>query len=274
MAEIAAGILLVALVAAILLLAQARARLSAARRRIEASHHDLERLQQMFTRFAPASVVEEIIANGVSRRAEARIVTVLFADLKGFSALSERVAPEVLVSILNRFFSRMSFAIVENRGHVAKFIGDGILAHFGALDHNPWQSQDAVRAALRMQGELARLNETFEKEGLPRLAMGIGVHHGPAVAGVIGSRDLVEYTVIGRNVNLAARIEKLTRKHHVGILISSETAAELDDSFHKRPLPQEEIRGMSAQAELYVVEEHSRALLHSNSTVLETKPIC
>src|SRR5262245_37077822 len=152
------------------------------RRRLEHASRELEHLQRSFSRFAPAEVVEEIISQGVSTTPEKKKVTVLFADLKGFTTMGEDLDPAVLVKILNGYFRRMSQAIIEQRGHVSKFIGDGILALFGALEPNPWQSRDAVQAALGMRRGLVAYNAELAAEGLPTLAIGVGVHRGTVVA--------------------------------------------------------------------------------------------
>ena len=212
--------------------------------RVDSSRLELEQLQLSFSLFAPNEVVEDVIAKGISNRAERRDVTMLFADLIGFSSLSEELDPDVLVQVVNQYFTRMSSAITENKGHVAKFLGDGVFAHFGALNHNPWQANDAAYAALRMNSELESLNKKLVKDGLPTLAMGIGIHRGEAVAGVVGSNELVEFTVIGRNVNLASRIEGLTRKNKAKILITEAVRSTLDPKFEIKTLQCEEIKGM------------------------------
>ena len=175
-------------------------------RRLESASRGLESLQQAFARFAPAEVVEGIIAQGVTTRSEKKEITVLFADLKGFTAMSEGLDPTVLVTVLNEYFERMSRVLSAHRGHVSKFIGDGILALFGALETNPWQTNDAAHAALAMGAALAEMNTRFSADGLPPLEMGVGIHRGTVVAGVIGSSELMEYGVIGSAVNLASRV--------------------------------------------------------------------
>jgi adenylate cyclase len=125
------------------------------RERMERASTELEQLQQSFRRFAPGEVIEALI-QGVPSAPERREVTVLVADLVGFTALSERLDPAVLVRVLNGYLDRMSQTITEHRGHVSKFLGDGILALFGALTPNPWHADDAVRAALAMRDAAAR----------------------------------------------------------------------------------------------------------------------
>src|SRR5437867_12685393 len=114
----------------------------------------------------------------------------------------------------------MSRAIVEHRGHVSKFLGDGILALFGALEANPWQTNDAIHAALAMRGALADYNATLVATGRPALEMGVGVHRGPVVAGLIGGEGLMEDGVIRRTVDVASRVGRRPRAHGVDFLIT------------------------------------------------------
>jgi adenylate cyclase len=225
------------------------------RRRLQIATASLERLQLSFARFAPQQVVEGTIASGVSTSAEKKLVTVLFADIVGFTSLSERMEPALLVQILNGYFTRMSRAIAEHRGHVSKFIGDGILALFGALEPNPWQTDDAVWAALAMREALVKYNDELTHAGLPTLRIGIGLHRGVAVAGVVGSEELVEFTVIGSTVNLASRVEHLTRRHAVDILVTAAVREVLDTRFALRELPPMAVSGISAPVVTYAVED-------------------
>lgn len=224
------------------------------RRRLQSATASLERLQLAFARFAPQDVVERIIASGVSTSAEKKTVTVLFADIVGFTALSEWMEPALLVEILNGYFARMSKAIAEHRGHVSKFIGDGILALFGALEPNPWQADDAVCAALAMRAALEEYNAELAGAGRPVLRVGIGLHRGVTVAGVIGSEELVEFTVIGSTVNLASRVEQLTRRHAADILITAAVREALDARFALRELPAALVAGISEPVMTYAIE--------------------
>jgi adenylate cyclase len=138
----------------VFLLTRGRREASRLRRRLEEASMELQRLQQSFARFAPEDVVEGIIARGIETRGERKEVTALFADLVGFTALSESLEPAVLVRILNGYFERVSRAVTERRGHVSTFVGDGVLAFFGAFEPNPWQSNDAVHTSLAMREEL------------------------------------------------------------------------------------------------------------------------
>jgi class 3 adenylate cyclase len=222
--------------------------------RLAAVSQALESLQHAFSRFAPPVVVDEIIAGGVSNRSEKKEVTILFADLKDFTALSERLDPGTLVAVLNGYFERMSGALGMHGGHLAKFIGDGFLALFGALESNPWQANDAVHAALTMRTALADYNSELAGNALPALAMGIGIHRGTVVTGVLGSAELKEYGVIGRVVNLAARVEALTRTHGVDLLVTGAVREALDPRFRVREMPPAAIKGVVEPIVTFAVE--------------------
>jgi adenylate cyclase len=242
------------LVGTLALLRRARRERAQLRQRLDLSAQELERLQRSFARFAPEQVIERIIAAGISTSAEKKEVTVLFADLVGFTTLSEQLEPEVLVRVLNGYFARMSRVITAHRGHVSKFIGDGILALFGALERNPWQANDAVHAALAMQTELAAYGRELGLDLPAPLRVGIGLHRGSVVAGVTGSDELMEFTVIGPTVNLASRVERLTRKVGADILVTDAVRRQLDERFALRALPPESVRGIVEPVPTYAVE--------------------
>ena len=143
-------------------------------------------------------------------------------DLVAFTALSEALAPELLVGVLNGYFDRVTPAIAAHRSHVSKFIGDGLMALFGAPTATPEDARNAVQAAVAMQKRLVTLNQELVAEGFKAVSVGIGLHTGEATVGYIGSEKRSEYTAIGDTVNLASRLESNT----IGgqILISEATA--------------------------------------------------
>ena len=155
--------------------------------------------------------------------------------------------------ILNGYFERMSAAISEHRGHVSTFIGDGILAFFGALSPNPWQGDDAVRAALAMRAALEAYNLELDEESLPRLSIGIGLQRGTGVAGLVGSRDLMEFAFVGRTVNVAARVQELTRQYPADIILTSAVRERIDPRFELDPLPATQVKGVAKPLELYAL---------------------
>lgn len=232
----------------------ARRRTAVLERRLRKASLELESLQQAFTSFAPHEVVERIIADGVATSAESKDVTILFADLKGFTPLAEDLDPARLVEVLNGYFERMSRAIASHRGYLAKFIGDGLLALFGALEPNPWQTNDALHAALAMRREIAEYNAELRARRLPTLAAGIGLHRGPVVAGVLGTAALKEYGVIGQTVNVAARVETLTRVHQTDVLVTEAVRARCDPRFRLRALPATEVKGLHEPLVTFAVE--------------------
>ena len=197
------------------------------------------------------SVVAVVETTDVGQKKE---VTVLFADLIGFTALSEMTPPAVLVRILNGYFERMSQAITGHRGYVSTFIGDGILALFGAMVPNPWQGNDAAHAALAMHTALAEYNAELAAEGLPTLAVGVGLHRGTGVAGLVGSRQRKEFTVVGRIVNVAARVQDLTRKHPASTIVTKALADSLDPRFRLRPLPDTPVKGIQQPLAIFALD--------------------
>lgn len=224
---------------------------------LEAAAAELENLQHACSRLAPAGVVQRLVADGIrpdaGPGAERKTVTALFVDLVGFTAMSEHLDPEALVRVINGYYQRMSDAIDEHRGHVGSFVGDGIVAYFGAIQPNPWQADDAVRAALAMRASILDYNGELQREGLPRLSIGIGIDRGVGLAGLVGSRDRREYAFLGRPVNLAARIQALTRVHRVDILISDALRAELDPGFVLDPMPAAPVKGFAEPVVTYAV---------------------
>jgi adenylate cyclase len=224
---------------------------------LEAAAADLQHLQQACARLAPAGVLQHLIADGVKSGIEAaperKVVTVLFADLVDYTAMSERLEPAVLARVLNGYFQRMSDAIHEHRGHVSHFLGDGIVAYFGALRPNPWQCNDAVRAALAMRATIRDYNVELAREGLPQLSVGIGIDRGSGLVGLMGSRERMEYDFVGRTVNLAARVQTLTRVHRVDILVTEALRAELDTRFVLTPMPPEPVKGIAEPVLTYAV---------------------
>ncbi len=182
--------------------------------------------------------------------------TVLFSDIRGFTSLSEKMAPDEVVHLLNRYFTEMVGAVVRNRGIVDKFIGDCIMAVWGPPEPQPGDALDAVRAALEMRERLVVLNRAFAEAGLPELRTGIGVHTGPVVAGNIGAEGAgdagkMEYTVIGDTVNLASRLESMTKELHADVLISEDTYRLVADSVEVEPLHRLPVRGRTQEVVVY-----------------------
>jgi adenylate cyclase len=178
-----------------------------------------------YSRFMPEYVVKQLLDNPNSFRLGGvnQMVTVLFADIRGFTALSERENPEKVVGLLNRYFSVMTDIIFGHGGTLDKYIGDGLMAIFGAPTASPDDAMNAVRAAVTMQTRLVTLNDELHADGYERLSVGIGLHTGEATIGYVGSDKRSEYTAIGDTVNLAARLESNAAG---GQILMSEATAE------------------------------------------------
>jgi adenylate cyclase len=162
-----------------------------------------------YSRFMPEYVVKQLLDNPSSFRLGGvnQKITVLFADIRGFTSISERENPEKVVGLLNKFFSAMTDIIFANGGTLDKYIGDGLMALFGAPTATEEDALNSVKAAVTMQKKIAQLNPELRAEGLPEISMGIGLHTGVATIGYIGSDKRSEYTAIGDTVNLAARLQ-------------------------------------------------------------------
>lgn len=168
-----------------------------------------ELLYQVFGRYFPDKVVEVILDNpeGAVIGGEKRELTVMMSDLRGFTSLSEELEPEAVTRLLNFYFGRMVEVITSYRGTVIEFLGDGVLAVFGAPLTSTEHTADAVAAAIAMQNRMGEVNAYCEEQGYPVLEMGIGIHRGEAFIGNVGSEKMMRYNVVGRVVNECSRIE-------------------------------------------------------------------
>lgn len=210
-----------------------------------------ERLQQQaqarasFERFLPRQVVDEILRtpNGIRLGGVRQKITSLFADIRGFTTLSEVSTPEVTVRLLNRYFTLVSEIIFRHGGTLDKYIGDGLMAIFGAPYGSPLDATLAVRAAVEMQRSMEKFNQQMVAERLPRVEIGIGINTGPAIVGYIGSETRLDYTAIGDTINTAARLEGLAGPGQ--ILISENTMQSLDENFSLRPVEIDKLKGKS-----------------------------
>ncbi|MBC7795255.1 MAG: FHA domain-containing protein [Pyrinomonadaceae bacterium] len=184
-----------------------------------------------YSRFMPEYVVKQILEQPDAFKLGGTIqnVTVLFADIRGFTRMSEREKPQKILSLLNRYFSEMTEIIFEHGGTLDKYIGDGLMALFGAPTATAKDAENAVRAAVTMQRRLIDLNEDLHANGFEKIGIGIGLHTGEAIVGYMGSEKRSEYTAIGDTVNLAARLESNALAGQ--ILLSEATASAASDSF-------------------------------------------
>lgn len=215
---------------------------------------DQARLDRLGRYFSPA-VVERIVQTGPDIGAgEHREVSVLVADLRDFTALTASMGGRDVVQLLTGWHGRMVREIFANGGTLDKFIGDGILAYWNAPLPQPDHAVRAVTCGLDMLGALETLNAERAARGEPPLKMGISVHTGQVVVGNVGTEERLEYTIIGEAVNLASRMDGLTKVHGVPILVSPSTRAQAEAAFRWRPLPAESIRGRAEPLATFVPE--------------------
>jgi adenylate cyclase len=172
-------------------------------------------------------------------------VCILFSDIRGFTTLTEKMPPEVITSVLQRYFDSMVRAVHQFDGTVDKFIGDGMMVLFGAPRRSPDPCGDAVRCAVAMLDGLHGLNREFEREGLPAIAIGIGISFGSVTVGNIGSSERHNYSAIGDAVNVSARLEGLTKELGRKIVLTEAVARRAGAQFEFDPLGLHEVKGHS-----------------------------
>jgi adenylate cyclase len=229
--------------------------------------------------------IGDYLMGHVSKNVAARIVTgeqdlvlsgeraklaVLFSDIRGFTPLSQRVAPEEVVSLLSRYFGEMAEIVYGHDGTLDKFMGDGMMAFFGHPTAHEDDTLRAVKAALEMQRRMSRLQKEWESEGKEPLTIGIGISTGDVVVGDVGTKVRYEYTAIGAHVNLASRLESQAPG---GAILLSETAyEEVRDRIEARPLDPIQVKGISEPVTVYELiglrsnEENPESQEETNST--------
>ena len=224
----------------------------------------LERLEKVRTRrtlerYVSKNLVKEVLENPDSYYSTlrgARVpVAILFSDLVGFTTLSEKADPEALVAQLNEYLSQMTSVVFSTGGTLDKFIGDAIMAVWGNV-RSLGTAQDAkncARAALGMRRELRELNQKWRDQGRMGLGMGIGINQGEVIVGNIGSQERMDPTVIGDSVNLASRLEGLTRIYGVDILVGASAAELVRDEFYLRSVARVQVKGKSQPVDVFTL---------------------
>jgi len=220
---------------------------------------DKQRTRRTLERYVSKNLVEEILDNPGGYYSSLKGVripaTVLFSDIVGFTSLTEHAEPEPLVKQLNEYLTQMTKAVFDNGGTLDKFIGDAVMAVWGNV-RSKGKAEDAkmaVRAALDMRRELWELNADWFKQGIAPFAIGMGINQGDVVVGNIGSHEKADPTVIGDAVNLASRLEGLTRIYGTDILLGATVSDLVRDEFHIRSVARVQVKGKTEPVEISTV---------------------
>jgi len=214
-------------------------------------------ISEAFSGYLSPEVLDMIVRNGrlPELKGERKEISVLFADLRNFTPMSEVTRPEEVVKLLSTIFEKMVAAVHRNDGRVDKFMGDGLMATFGAPVDDSSHQKHAILTALEMQQELHRLCSQWAAEGRRSdFKMGIGINSGSAVVGNIGSQVHMEYTAIGDTVNLASRLQDATKEVNCEILVSEATYQSVELQFEWKPLGGVHLKGRTQPVQVYAVE--------------------
>jgi adenylate cyclase len=213
------------------------------------------KVKRLFGRYVSRDVYAQLLAHpelaelGGNRRE----MSVLFSDIRGFTTVTERGNPEEIVAQLNEYFSTMVDVVFRHHGTVDKFVGDMVMALFGAPVDDEQHADHAVQAAIDMVRELGALNRRWAASGMAQLDIGIGVNSGEMIAGNIGSASIMSYTVIGDNVNLGSRLESLNKEYKTRVIISDATRTRLTGAYDLRPLGDVVVKGKSRPVAIYAL---------------------
>lgn len=205
-----------------------------------------------FSKYVATEVVEQMIANPdlVRLGGERRELTLLFSDLAGFTSMSERLPPETVARVINLYLTEMTRIIIQHGGTVDKFIGDAVMAFWGAPLDDPAHALHGVQSAIAMQLAIDRLQTSFAEMGAGKVGLRIGVHSGPAIVGNMGSEERFDYTALGDTVNLAARLEGVNKFYGTRILLSGNTADLLKGELRMRLVDSVRVKGKAQPVDI------------------------
>jgi len=214
------------------------------------------KIRNVFQLYVPKDVIEQVFLNPESMLVgDNRVVSILFSDIRSFTSISEKMAPDVLVNSLNRYFSAMVDVIMDHGGVVDKYIGDAIMAIFGAPVKHEDDALQSVEAGLGMVKALEAFNEGQRREGSQEFRIGLGINYGVVTVGNIGCERKMNYTVIGDMVNLASRLEGLTKKYHQPILVSESVHHKIKDRLPCRLIDIVAVKGKTQGVKIYTTRE-------------------
>jgi len=210
-----------------------------------------DRLKETFGRYVTRQVADHLMKADQQLGGELVPVTILFSDIRSFTSISESMPPRELLDFLNEYFSGMVESVLTHNGVVDKFIGDAIMAVFGAPVPEEGDALNAVRSALDMRARLETINQGFLARGLPEIRAGIGLHTGQVVAGNMGHAQRMEYTVIGDAVNLASRLEGMTKELGCDVILSEDLYEQVKAAVVAEPLRKIKVKGREQEVLVY-----------------------
>jgi len=210
-------------------------------------------IQDAFSAYLSPDLLKELVKNpdSLTLGGENKELSILFSDIRGFTTISEAMSANSLVKLLNRYFTPMTNSVLEHKGMLDKYIGDAVMAFFNAPVDVKNHTEQACLCALDMIDKLHLLNKELEKENIPALHIGIGINTAEVIVGNMGSTQRFNYTVMGDGVNLAARVESITKRYGVSILITEFTAKKLTDKFIYRKIEAVAVKGKEESVLLY-----------------------
>ncbi len=210
-------------------------------------------ITSVFGKYVSPVVIDNLIKNPdkINLGGEKRNITIFFSDIRGFTSISERIAPEELVRLLNEYLTEMTSIIMKDQGLVDKYMGDAIMAFWGAPLDQPNHAEMACSSSLEMMDKLRELQKKWKKEGIPSFDIGIGLNSGDAIVGNMGSASRFDYTAMGDNVNLASRMEGLNKTYGTNIIITENTLKIVKDKFETRELDVVKVKGKKKPIFIY-----------------------
>jgi adenylate cyclase len=220
---------------------------------MDASIASLRSAMRSFSRYVPRDVVKNLIQKGqeIVIGGEKKDITVFFSDIADFTPIVESFPADTVMTLLSEYFDILSRVILENHGTIDKYIGDGIMAFWGAPQEAPDASIRACHSALQAQLALSTFIQKCQAKGLPPLNTRMGIHRGNVIVGNFGTSERMDYTAIGDPVNTASRLQTLNKIYHTKILISEQVHAQLNDQFLTRPIDYVEVKGKKTKIKVF-----------------------
>jgi len=234
---------------------------SASTARYATTGRELRQTRRVLERYVAPQLVNYVMSNleSFQLKGNKRELTILISDVRNFTTMTEKSDPEELIALLNDYLAAMTDIIFKYNGIVDKFIGDGILAYWGAFTPEENHAEDAALAALEMIEQLAQLNQRWQEQGKQPIAIGIGINTGKVIFGNIGKGKKLEFTVIGDAVNLASRLEGLNKEFHTSIVIGEETRLRLGNNMDVRCLGGVKVKGKTIETQVYELRGRANA---------------